>query len=82
MIGISLVKRGWIKSAITAYLGVGIAGWFISTLLLSVLFTTDGDYLVAMEIALIGGLPSLLLYLWFFLPKPVNETNNEDDEVM
>lgn len=71
MIGISLVKRGWIKSAITAYLGVGITSWVFSTLLLSVLFTTNGDYLVAMKIALIGGLPSLLLYLWFLYPKPV-----------
>ena len=71
MIGISLVKRGWIRSVITAYLGVGIAGYFISTLLLSVLFTTDSSYFVAMEITLLGEFPSLLLYLWFLFPKKV-----------
>lgn len=71
MIGISLVKHRWIKPAITAYLGVGITSWVVSALLLSVLFTTNGDYFIAMKIALIGGLPSLLLYLWFLYPKPV-----------
>jgi hypothetical protein len=68
LICIALVKRGWIKSAITAYLGVGISGWIISTALLAVyggFFSLD-SIVGASEI----GLPSLLLYLVFLFPKP------------
>lgn len=71
MIFISFVKKGWIKSAIAAYLGAGISGWIISTLLLFILYTADSDYLSAMGSAFIEGVPSLLLYLWFLYPKPV-----------
>ena len=71
VIGINLVKGGRIKSAITAYLSVGMAGWFVSTLLLSIMSINGTSFPahVALEVALLESLPSLLLYLVFFFPK-------------
>ena len=67
LICISLVQRGWVKSAIVAYLGAGISGWIISSLFWFVSGTeyTFGGMVVALEI----GLPSLLVYLVFLYPK-------------
>ena len=73
IICISLVKRGWIKSALAAYLGVGISGWLVSTLPLSLFFVSSGDDDIVQFIilSLAQGLPSLLLYLVFLCPKSV-----------
>jgi hypothetical protein len=67
LICVSLFKRGWVKSAIVAYLGVGISGWIISSLFwfVSGIDYTLGDMVVALEI----GLPSLLVYLVFLYPR-------------
>jgi hypothetical protein len=76
MVGISLFERGRIRSAMTAYLGVGFSGWLISTLLLFIMGAdgSSSSFVVA-EAAVIAGLPSLLLYLVFLFPKRVNKGN-------
>jgi hypothetical protein len=69
LIGMNLVKRGWIKSAMAAYLGAGVAGWLISTLLM---FVSGTDYTLDAVVGALGiELPSLLLYLVFLFPKYV-----------
>jgi len=66
LIYVSLFKRGWVKSAIVAYLGAGISGWIISSLFW---FVSGTDYtLGGMVVALEIGLPSLLVYLVFLYP--------------
>ena len=74
IIGITLVKRGWIKSAMAAYWGVGISGWIVSALLYFILLSgmligSDETTIQAMGFSLGLGLPSLLLYLLFLFPK-------------
>jgi hypothetical protein len=74
IIGITLVKRGWIKSAMATYWGVGISGWIVSALLYSILLSgilrgTDETTIQALGFSLGLGLPSLLLYLVFLFPK-------------
>jgi hypothetical protein len=67
LICISLVKRGWVKSAIVAYLGAGLSGWIISTLLM---FVSGTDYTLDAMVGALGiELPSLLMYLVFLFPK-------------
>jgi hypothetical protein len=67
LICISLVQRGWIKSAIVAYLGAGLSGWIISTLLM---FVSGSDYTLDALVGALGiELPSLLIYLVFLFPK-------------
>jgi hypothetical protein len=77
VIYMGLIKRGWINSAIVAYLGVGISGWIISTALLFVYsgFYSLDSIMGASEI----GLPSLLLYLWFLYPKPAELNTKESN---
>jgi hypothetical protein len=83
MIGISLVKGGWIKSAMAAYLGVGVAGWTISSVLLSIMSinSSGGDESVfaLIVISIMMELPGFLLYLWFLFPKPVDENSKQSD---
>ena len=67
LIFVSLFKRGWVKSAVVAYLGAGISGWIISSLFW---FVSGTDYtLGGMVVALEIGLPSLLVYLVFLYPR-------------
>jgi hypothetical protein len=67
LICISLLKRGWVNSAIVAYLGAGLSAWIISTLLM---FLSGTDYTLDALVGALGiGLPSLLLYLVLLFPK-------------
>ena len=78
LIGINFVKGGRIKPAIAAYLVVGIAGWFVSTLLLFIMNMLPGYSAVdTMIFSAEEGLPSLFLYLVFFFPKRVKAQTTE-----
>lgn len=64
-----LIKRGFLKSLNIAYLGAGITSWLAGSLLL--IISGTGDTFADMFEMFVSGLPSLLLYLWFLYPKPV-----------
>src|SRR5258706_9879869 len=73
IICISLVKHGWIKSALAAYLGVGVSGWLVSTLPLFLFFVSSGDDDIVQFIilSLAQVISSLLVYLVFLCRKSV-----------